>query len=421
MADVDRSMSPPADFSLLFFPDYYPEISPLNGWHTSHFENTFQSNIEGVTQRMGFPFNPFKGRQPGNTPTATPPAQPPPNHQQPERTTGPLPSTGHPEQPHLQTVQGGQLNLVNYSPEELIQDVHKTISTVHFGMSSSTTFMETIAEFWAVAGPIVLLAGTAGEVFAFIWMNTSSPAWWVAMSILATVIVLEATFMVVSYKSSTIRDRAEKRAGGPTDLDKAKLKRYRATWFTLAFGVGSGQVAFLISAMDAKTNSALIGVVAFVMVRTVMTLLSDFYTAFVHEPKPTDGEQAKQQKEQEAQLASQLLAQKTHEVTIINNGIIGLQRAHTEAQIQQDNLHTELELKKQENKTRIETLREVQAQAAMFNRLGSNVIRALFDPELAEEQRQKLLGTMQALMSASQQQLPSPRITEQTEEEEEGA
>jgi len=352
--------------------------------------------------------NPFRGRQPGKTPTA-----PPSNTQQPYPNTGPLSSQGS-GNPSLQNVEGGKLNLVNYSPDELMQHVDHTLSTVHFGMSTSTKFMESISQFWAVAGPAVLLAGTAGEVFYFIWQYTTNPAWWVAMSVLATVVVLEATFMVVSWKSATIRNRAESRPDGPSDIDKRKLIRYRTTWLILGVGVGAGQVAFLISAMSARLGSVA-WLVLFAVVRTVMTLASDYYTAFVHEEKPTSGEEAKTKQEQRAQMAAQLLKQKTHEVTIINEGIIGLQRAHTSAEIEQDSLKTELEIKKLENRSRVETLQSMQEQAPMFTRLGNSLMRALFDPELPDEQRDKILLTMQAFMSAGKQ-LPPPHTTVNEEE-----
>lgn len=358
---------------------------------------------------MGFR-NPFRGRQPGtDAHTANQPA--PSTTQQFGPTTGPLaPGSKHPGHgPSLQSVQGGQLNLVNYEHEELMQHVEHTLSGVHFGMSVSTRFMETAAQLWAVAGPMVLLAGTVGEVFYFIWQYTTNPAWWVAMSVLATVAVLETTFMVVSWKSATIRNRAESRAEGPSDLDKHKLRRYRLTWLTLGFGVGAGQTAFLISAMTSKLGT-LAWLILFAVVRTVMTLASDYYTAFVHEEKPTDGDEAKQKQEQRAELAAQLLEQKEHEVTILNRGIIGLQRAHANAEIEQDSLRTELEMKKLENQSRIETLRGMQEQAAMFNRLGSSLMRALFDPELPDDQREKILLTMQGFMSAGQQ-LPAPHTT----------
>lgn len=349
--------------------------------------------------------NPFKGRQPGTNATTTTP--PPVSTTGTGPTTGPL--VGSPQNrrgPGLEHVQGGQLNLVNYSPEELLEHVEHTLSRVHFGMNRSTSFMENVSQLWAIAGPAVLLAGTAGEVFYFIWQYTSNPAWWVAMSVLATVIVLEATFMVVSWKSATIRNRAEGRSDGPSDLDKKKLRRYQTTWFTLGIGVGAGQIAFLISAMSYHLGNLTV-LALFAVVRTVMTLASDYYTAFVHEEKPTGGDEEKAKQEQHAQLASQLLEQKTREVELLNKGIERLQRAHTEATIAQEKLTTELEVNRLENQNRISALRAVQEQSAMMSHLGEGMLRALFDPKMPENERQQLLGTLQALMQASSR-LPSP-------------
>lgn len=358
------------------------------------------------------PFNPFKGRQPGRNGNNAASSSPQSNLQQSSPNTGPLASgTTTP-----QAIQGGEINLVNYTPEQLMQHVDATLSNVHFGMSKSATFMEFVAEVWAVAGPPTLLAGTAGEVFAFIWMFTSDTAWWVGLSVLATIVVLEATFMVVSYKSSTIRNRAETRPEGPSSRETTKMKRYKGMWFTLAFGVGGGQVAFLVAALNAKLGN-LIWLVLFVVIRTIMTLASDYYTAFVHEEKPTEGEEAKNMQEQRATLASELLEQKGREVSIINKGILSLQEAHTEAEMKQDTLKADLEVKKLENKSRVDAIRSVQEQSSMFNALGHNIIRAIFDPELPDDQRQKLLGTMQALMDAGKH-LPSPRVIHIKEEEE---
>ncbi|EFH90689.1 hypothetical protein [Ktedonobacter racemifer] len=363
--------------------------------------------------------NPFKGRQPGGTQTQQPVQSQSQQATTPQGpTTGPLDDKqGANEQslPRFEKVQGGEINLVNYSPEELMLHIEGTLSTVHFGMSGSEKFKEWAGEIWDVIGPMVLLAGTAGEVFAFIWGYSDNPAWWVGISVLATVIVLEATFMVVSYKSSTKRNRAEGKPSGATDQEKAVLKRYKYMWVMLAVGVGVGQAAFLISAMNAKMNNMVL-LVTFAIARTVFTLASDYYTAFVHERKPTEGEEAKHQQQQRAALTNDLLVQKSKELDMINAGILQLQRTHTNAEIEQDSLHTELKMKKLENKNRIKTLESQAEQAVMFTSLGNNMMRALFDPSLPDDQREKLLGTMQGFMSAMRH-LPSPETTIIEEEE----
>jgi hypothetical protein len=351
-----------------------------------------KSAIQSVFGKL----NPFASK-------SSPPATQAAATQQQTATISAPPSSG------LQVADTSKLNLINHSPEQLMQHVENTLSTVHFGMSKGEKFKEWIGEVWDVIGPMVLLAGTAGEVFAFIWGYSSSPIWWIGASVLATVIVLEATFMVVSYKSSTIRNRAESNPNGSSDVEKKILKRYLAMWAVLALGVAIGQAAFLISAMGAKMSNMVL-LSAFAIARTVFTLASDYYTAFVHHKSPTTGEQAKTQLQQRAALARDLLTQKADEVTIINNGIVSLHRVHSNAEIEQDNIRTEQEIKQLENQNRIETLRTQSEQAAMFTRLGNNMMRSLFDPTLPEGDRDRLLGTMQGFMSAMKQ-LPAPRTT----------
>src|SRR5690242_18031742 len=102
--------------------------------------------------------NPFKGRQPGNAATAAPP-KPQPTNQPQGPTTGPLNNNGN---GHTPLQEGGQLNLVNYKPEELVKQVDDTLSRVHSGMSRSRRYMHLIGDIWANIGPWVLLAGTVG-------------------------------------------------------------------------------------------------------------------------------------------------------------------------------------------------------------------------------------------------------------------
>src|SRR5216110_338639 len=76
-----------------------------------------------------------------------------------------------PPSPGLQKSEGGSLNLVNYSPEELIQHVEHTLSRVQFGWTRTAKWMEGFSEFWSWMGPLVLLAGTIGEVYLVLWLR----------------------------------------------------------------------------------------------------------------------------------------------------------------------------------------------------------------------------------------------------------
>ena len=314
------------------------------------------------------------------------------------------------------SIEPGKLNLVNYTPEQLMGHVDQELRHVHLGMSWPIWFKWQVGEIWSIVGPMALFAGTAGEVFFFIWNNTDNQAaWWVALSILVTVCVLECTFMVVSYQSDTIRNHMKTKPGGATDADKKDLLSHKIFWFILACGVAIGQISFLIAAMQAKLGN-LPFLIAFSVGRSAFTLAGDFYTAFVHKEKPTSGERTKARLKQKADLTSDLLKQKAEEVTIINNGTILLHQAHTEAEIKMDKLTTTLEIEKLQNRAQVDTMKLMQGQATMFTDLSSGIIRALFDPKMGDGDRAKLLGTMQALMGASAL-LPQPQGHTEVEEE----
>jgi hypothetical protein len=337
--------------------------------------------------------------------------------QAPAPQQSPPPGQHNGQAPEVTKDSGTEFNLVNYKPEQLIQHVENTLSTVHFGMTGIEKYMEWVGELWGMFGPIVLLVGTVGEVFFFIWSKTDqkTATWWVALSVIATTAVLEATFMVVSYKSNTIRNRAESRPSGMTDLDRTKIKRYKIMWFVLGFGVGSGQVAFLLSAMSAGVQN-MTWLVIFAVVRTVMTLASDFYTAFVHEQKPTEASEKVRELEERAHAASKLLTQKREEVKIINDGSLELRRVHMEAEIKEDSLRTELTMSKLENEARIESMRTMQEQANTFTRLGTSTMRALFDPDMPMEQREAALEMINRLMISMPQPQQLPPRTRVEEE-----
>jgi hypothetical protein len=309
--------------------------------------------------------------------------------------------------PSLTSSEGSKLNLVNYSPEELVAHVEHSLSRVQFGWSRTAKWMEGFSEFWSWMGPLVLLAGTIGEVFITLWTRQKVQDILAGMSIVAVALVLEGTFLAVSYKAARIRNRGERNPGGPTDLDKKKLQRQFFFWFALAIGVCATQVIFII-AQTKDDGIGKYGVWAFAGLRAFFTLVADGYTAFAHEEHPTTGQKALEEQEQRAALAQRFLEQKSTEVTIINNGIQKVRDIAVKAQIEDLDQRTMLEVKQLESKSRVETLRTQQEQAAMFTNLSGNMMRALFDPSLPEGDRDRLLGTMQGFMSAMKY-LPQPQ------------
>lgn len=315
-------------------------------------------------------------------------------------------------------VDASQINLVNYTPEQLMQQVHTDLAGVDLAAPWPVRFKESFGEIWSVIGPMLLFAGTAGEVFFFIWNNISdTSAWWVALSVLVTVAVLECTFMVVSYQSDTMRNRMKTKQGGATDEDKKDLINHKVFWFILAVGVGVGQIAFLVVGMSAKLNN-LNFLILFSVGRSVFTLAGDFYTAFIHSEKPTSGDRLKTRNKQRADLTNDLLKQKSLEVSLINDGVLDLRKKHMEAVMRDEADKTELEMKRLENKSRIESRKILDDQARMFTNLGSGMMQALFDPKMDERERQKLLGVMQGFMSAAKY-LPQTIVTEVKDDEEE--
>ena len=359
--------------------------------------------------------NPLKGRQPGTTQTTAPLSS---STQQQGPTTGPLSTeaaaSNGSTSPELQ--QADRVQLVNYSPEELLRHVETTLSRVHFGMSFPHRWKELAGEIWSVLGPIVLFAGTAGEVFFFIWNNVAdTTAWWVALSVLATVAVLECTFMVLSYKCDTLRNQLKLLPDGGTVEDKRDLRHHHGAWFVLGAGVAFGQISFLVFSMMAHFNN-LPFLVAFAIGRSVVTLAADYYTAFIHRAAPTTGARAKMQEKERDDLAADLLKAAEARVRLLNEGILHLREVTVEAEMKEDRLRTRLAVEKMQNQEQIETIRTQQEQAALLTRMGNSMLRALFDPTLSDAERERSLTTLQALM-AGVRELPPGRITDIREEE----
>jgi len=317
--------------------------------------------------------------------------------------------------PRLQNAEMNSLNLVNYSQEELLQQIDHTLSRVHFGLSRTAKWMEGFSEFWSWMGPLVLLAGTIGEVFLVLWLRQKNQDILAGLSIVAVALVLEGTFLAVSYKAARIRNRAERRPGGMTNLDKRKLTKQFVFWFALAIGVCATQVLFIIAQTKAD-GIGQTGVYLFAGLRAFFTLVADGYTAFAHEEHPTTEQQALEEQEQRAMMTQKFLTQKKQEITIINDGVQDVREAHTEAEIKEDKMKTRLETEKLTNKSQLDALRTQQEQSTMFTNMSGNMMRALFDPTLPDSDREKLLSIMQGFMSAAKY-LPEPKQQYRIEEE----
>jgi len=309
--------------------------------------------------------------------------------------------------PTLQKVEG--LSLVSYSPEELLLQIHQENERVDFGMSRITKSMHVYGEIWSFVGPIILLLGTVGEIFIVLWTRQKNQEIWAGLSIVAVALVLEGTFLAVSYKAALIRNRADKRPGGATELDRRKLRRQLAFWLALAFGVCATQIIFIIAQTLTGPGLGQTGIVVLAIARSVFTVIADAYTAFAHEEMPTTSERALEEKEQQAKHTKQSLDQKIYAITTINQSQLGLRRAQSEAQIDDEDLQTRLEMARLQNKALLGAMVAQQESSNMMLQTGSGMIRALFDTNMDESQRLRMLTTMQGFMGAVAPQ-PQPQL-----------
>lgn len=336
------------------------------------------------------------------------------NHQQ-TAPAGPAPVTSPPQGPQVHApgrTNTETLDLVNYTPEQLMQQVQSTLSGVSLDMPATMKIKWVVGQLWSVLGPVCLFLGTAGEVYFFILNNsTGTDQWWVALSVLITVIVLEFTFMVVSYQSDAIRNDMKSKPGGATLEDKADMHKHMVFWFLLAAGVSVGQVSFLVLAMQTKLGGDLPFVVAFSCGRSFFTLAGDFYSAFVHREMPSSGDRAERRLKRESDLTATLLKRKAEQVQIINSGTITLREQHTEAVMRDEAARTELEMKRLENQARLNAKKTMDEQAQLFTNLGAGMMRALFDPGMPDDERAKLLLVMQGFMGAAKYLPASVQVT----------
>ncbi len=352
--------------------------------------------------------NPFRGRQPGKTATAAPPAPQPASQPQPHTHQGPNtgPLTGQPPGASgVQQVQHGNLTLVTFSPEELLRQVEERRSSVSFDLSGTAQFMDNFNQLWSWTGPILFALGTIGEIFVVLWERQRVQSWFVGFTIVAVSMIAEGTLLAVSFASKRLRNRADQRSSGWTDKEKHKLEVLKRFWLALALGVAATQVAFVI----AQTNSADIGTIGvwiIAIVRSLVALVADCYTAFASEEKPTSGELALEQQDKQTEFTRKLLDQKALEVETLNAGAIKVQEVGIEAEMRQDRLQTQKEIARMQNQAQIESMKTEQEQKVLIDRMRNSAMRAIFDPEMPVDQRQGIITMLTGLMGATKELPP---------------
>ncbi len=311
-----------------------------------------------------------------------------------EPNTGPLANASTPPQPPspaVKQVEHGSVTLVTFSPEELLRQVEERRSRVSFDLSSTARFMDNFNQVWSWAGPILFALGTIGEIFLVLWERQRVQSWFVGFTIIAVSLITEGTLLAISFTAKRLRNRADTRSSGWTDKEKRKLEVLKRFWLALALGVAA---------------------------RAIAALVADCYTAFVSEEKPTSGELALEQQDKETEFTKKLLDQKALEVETLNAGTIRVQEVGIEAEMRQDRLNTQKKIARMQNQAQIDAMKAEQEQKTVIARMQNSAMRAVFDPEMPEAQRQQILNMLTGLMGATRN-LPPPGSTTVTEEREE--
>jgi hypothetical protein len=248
-----------------------------------------------------------------------------------------------------------------------------------------------------------------------LWQRQKVQDPFTGFTIVAVSVIAEGTLLAISFTAKRLRNRADKRSSGWTEKETHKLTVLQRFWGALALGVAATQVAIVV----AQTNPHDIGTLAvwvIAIVRALAALVADAYTAFVSEEKPTTGELAIEQQDQETQFTRKLLDQKAIEVETINSGAIKVQEVGIEAEMRQDRMTTQKEVARMQNQAQIESMKTEQDQKVLIDRMRNSAMRAIFDPDMPVEQRQAIIGMLTGLMGATRH-LPPPKGTTVTEEE----
>jgi hypothetical protein len=300
----------------------------------------------------------------------------------------------------VKRVQAGNTTLVTFSPEKVLQQVERRRSGVSFGPSGTAKFMENFNQLWSWAGPLLFAIGTIGEIFIVLWERQKTQTWFTGFTIVAVSMIAEGTLLAVSFASKRLRNKADKRSGGWTEREKQKLSTLKQFWFALAVGVAATQIAFVVAQTD-PTTIGVGGVWAVAITRSLVALVADCYTAFASEEKPTTGEQALTELDQETQFTKKLLDQEALKVELINAGSITVQEVAIKAEMAQDKMETHKEIEKLQNKAQIDTMKAQHEQNILMDRMRNSAMRAIFDPQMPAHEKQAILAALSALGEAT--------------------
>ncbi|GCF07333.1 hypothetical protein [Dictyobacter arantiisoli] len=321
--------------------------------------------------------NPFKGRQSGNkqqVQTASPPQTNQPTTSQQSQASQQSAAAGN-----LNRVQAGNVSLVTHTPEQALQQVEDESADILFGESRQHKIMATLNQNWALIGPLLFAVATVMEIFLVLWSFMRDHNVFYAATLLAVSIIAEMTLVTVSFAAHMIRSRAAKRNGGMTREEKIKLATIKNVWYLLSIFIATTQVFFIVTQSD-TTKASITVLVTIAIVRAAVSMVADYYTAYIADERPDDSERALEIKEQKTQFAEKLLQGEGRKITVINAESINVQeraqaatinqkRTEQKAAMEMDVLRTEQELARLENQNRIAKAKAQYEGEAEWSRL----------------------------------------------------
>jgi len=199
-------------------------------------------------------------------------------------------------------------------------------------------------------------------------------------------VIVEGSLLGVAFSAKLLRNRAEKH-GGQTRPEKKLMFKLAVLWYSLSAGVIFTQVFFIMATTNGKNIGGAQGLLVLALARAVAAVVADYYTAFVSEEQPNDGERAIEIQEEQTEFTSKMLEQKRMEVEIINAGAIKVQetaqtarvaqaRTEQKAAMEMDRLETEQKLLKMENAAKIARLEAQQNADLMLIQLSTAAAQA---------------------------------------------
>lgn len=331
------------------------------------------------------------------------------------------PSAGsHSPAPGMNTIQKGDLTLVTYSYEEILQRIEDGKSQVTFGLSKHAKTQYQYLALFAWLAPVCFALGTIGEIITIVLAHQKDNGVLAITSVILGSLISEGGLVYISWRLDRLRNEADRRTSGWTDVEKKDFKQLRNTWIGLALLMAGVQVFFLVSILDPGKGLGQSGIWSIAILRALTALLGDYITAFLHKEPPTDGEKALMVKEEEVKYTNKALEQEVAKINTLNAGMIQVHNAALDAQLRQEELKEKRELAKKEHEAQaklieIETenrikvselksqneimaLQNQMKQMQFFIQLQNDQMRLLYggDGEMSETDQKRMIAMMRA-------------------------